>query len=141
MSMFQLFLERPIENSTLIAFTLVGFFRVAQMVLKLFSNTQQLQAGNQAIITQDNTLQSKLIEFIGNLQKEMVDRRHSDEKFRRELLALVDETMSKIDKTTLRIDGTTSATSEEVKAIMLMLKRFDKGIGYIYKQLKAKGLL
>lgn len=148
MSYFELILQRPIENLPTLGFILVGFFQVARMVLKLFSNQQNLQAGNQAIITQDNTLQSKLIEFLAMLQKEMVDRRIAEDgfraqdvQFRAQMLAILEERVTRIDASTIRIDGTTLATSADVKSIAGKLDRIDKGFGYIFRLLKQKGVI
>lgn len=141
MSYFELILQRPIENLPTLAFILVGFYHVARMAMNLFSSGQKLQAGSQAIIAQDNGLQSKLIEFLATFQKEMIDRRASDEAFRTRLADILDEFVKRIDTTTLRIDGTTMATSAEIRAIAAKLNKFDKAMGNFYVQLKKKGVI
>lgn len=134
MSYLELILQNPIQNLPTLGFILVGFVQVARQVLKLFSTQQNLQAGNQAIITQDNTLQSKLIEFMAALQKEIVDRRIAEDSFRNRLADILDEKVT-------RIDGTTLATSADVKAIAAKLDRFDKGFGMVFRLLKTKGVI
>jgi hypothetical protein len=148
MSYFEFILQRPLDNLPTLGFILVGFIATVRQVLKLFSTQQNLQVGNQAIITQDNSLQSKLIEFLGALQKWAVDSRESDSKhreqdlqFRKEMLAVMKEVLARIDNTTIRIDGTTLATSADVKAIAAKLDRFDKGFGHVFNLLKKKGVI
>jgi hypothetical protein len=131
MSYFELILQRPLENLSALGLILLGFFQVVRLVMNFFfaqeNNSKELQVGDQAIISQDNTLQSKLLD-------EMTARRVSDEQFKRELLDLLDEKASRIDATTL-------ATLADVKAVAAHLKRFDTAFGSIYRKLKAKGVL
>ena len=148
MNYLQLILQRPIENLPPLIFMLVGFFQVAKLALNLFSTQQNLQAGQQAITVQDNTLQSKLIEFMGALQKQNAEKqeaenqfRAQDLQFRKEMLSVMKEVLARVDNMTARIDGTTLATSADVKAIAAKLDRFDRGFGYVFKLMKAKGVI
>jgi hypothetical protein len=138
MEWFELILQKPIENLPAWIILMGVFLQLAKMALNLFSTAQnnatRLQQGNQAIIAQDNTLQSKLLD-------EMTARRVADEQFRTRLADLLDEKVTRIDGTTLRIDGTTIATSAEVKAIVQKIDKLDKAMGAFYRQLKKEGVL
>lgn len=127
MSYLELIMQRPIENLPTLAFILVGFYQVAKKAMGLFSTSQELQAGNQKIITQDNGLQKLLVE-------EMTARRVSDEEHKRQLVALLNERV-------VRIDGTTLATMTDVKAMVARLERFDRGFGLVYQKLKERGVI
>jgi hypothetical protein len=127
MSYFELILQRPLENLPTLAFILVGFFQVAKMAMGLFSSGQKLQAGSQEIITQDNGLQSKLLD-------EMTARRLSDEQIKNKIVGLLDEKVTRIDVTTL-------ATHADIKAMAAQIARYDRAMGSIYRQLKEKGVL
>lgn len=135
MDWFQLLLDKPIENIPAWILVAMSFVQLSKMILNLVTSAQtnntRLQAGNQAIIAQDNGLQSKILD-------EMTARRISDESFRSRLADLLDEKVSRIDGTTTRIDGTTIATSAEVKAIIAHLQKLDKALLLMYRKIEKK---
>lgn len=138
MSYFELILNNPLDHLTEIGLILIGFFQVAKVVMKFFftqeNNSKELQVGSQAIISQDNGLQKLLLE-------EMTARRVSDEQFKKRLLDVLDEKISRIDATTVVINGTTQATGADVKAVAAKLNSLDSAMGIIYRRLKAKGVI
>lgn len=138
MDYFELMLQRPLENIPEWLILIMAFLQIGRMALNLITtaqaNSAKLQQGSQAIISQDNTLQSKLLD-------EMTARRVSDEQLKIRLMDLIDEKVTRIDGTTLRIDGTTIATSAEVKAIVQKIDRLDKAMGVFYRLLKKEGVL
>jgi hypothetical protein len=138
MDYFDLMLQSPLDNIPEWLILIMAFLQIGRMALNLITtaltNSAKIQQGNQAIITQDNTLQSKLLD-------EMTARRVSDEQLKIRLMDILDEKVTRIDGTTLRIDGTTIATSAEVKAIFMKVDKLDKAMGVFYRQLKKEGVL
>lgn len=138
MTWFEALLSRPVESIPTVFFILLGIIQVSKMVVNLFSSTSaanaKLQQGNQQIITQDNTLQGKLLD-------EMTARRLSDERFKKSDEQFKKQLMDLLDEKVTRIDLTTIATHGEAKAIRAELTKLQRGLTIIYKLLNAEGAI
>lgn len=131
MALLDALMQRPLENLPIGVLLVLGAFKLGGMIVQFFStsneNSTKIQQGSQQIISQDNAMQSKMLD-------EMTARRISDEEFKRRFLDLHEETVKRIDVTT----SATHGTAQEIRAEIVKLKR---GVTFIYQKLEREGML